>query len=363
MSSPDEADEVGAIVTELLSAITGSPVRLAAPPSPVSGGFSAQIWSIDLDHGPAPFDRPLVLRAMPDRRAGLREAVVQRAVAEAGFPTPAVLASGVAAGLGEAYLVMPKIDGRMPLGGLHVGADPRGIVRLLRALPLMLADASRRLRTIDPQPLRDALQAASIEPRRGGASFLATVRQVADEQPASGFDAVARWLVTHRPPDGPEVICHGDLHPFNLMVDADGGTWVLDWTNAAIAPAEMDIGLTAGFLRCAPLALPKVIAPVVSFFTHRMAERFVTSACAPTISAQTISAQSVSGPSIDRATVDWWEALQHARCLGEAALGRLDPTSSIGPGHPFEIAAPAMRRRLARLTGVTVELPDRVPAA
>lgn len=94
-----------------MSATTRAPVRLRATPEPLSGGFWAQIWKVDLDNAPAPFDRPLVLRVMPDRQAGHREAIVQRVVAHAGFPSPQVLTSSSAPGLGEAYIVMERVNG------------------------------------------------------------------------------------------------------------------------------------------------------------------------------------------------------------------------------------------------------------
>ena len=65
---------------------------------------------------------------------------------------------------------------------------------------------------------------------------------------------------------------------------------------------------------------------------------------------------------VDRAAVDWWEALQHGRCLAELAHGRLHGDGVVGPGHPFETSVDAMRRRLLHLTGVTIIPPPRVTA-
>jgi hypothetical protein len=58
--------------------------------------------------------------------------------------------------------------------------------------------------------------------------------------------------------------------------------------------------------------------------------------------------------------VDWWEALQHARCLAELTAGRLNPGSTVGPNHPFETSATAMQERLQQLTGLAIVLPNRV---
>lgn len=73
--------------------------------------------------------------------------------------------------------------------------------------------------------------------------------------PSAGFAEFVRWLDDHTPGSGPDVICHGDLHPLNVLIDDRGSTWLLDGTTATIAPKEMDIGLTAGLLRCAPIVV------------------------------------------------------------------------------------------------------------
>lgn len=42
----------------------------------------------------------------------------------------------------------------------------------------------------------------------------------------------------------PYVICHGDLHPGNLLRDAAGGVHVVDWDDALLAPKERDFLFT-----------------------------------------------------------------------------------------------------------------------
>ena len=142
-----------------------------------------------------------------------------------------------------------------------------------------------------------------------------------------------------------DVICHGDLHPFNLLVDEHGEMIVLDWTGATIAAPEMDVGFTAALLRCAPIAVPRMIAPVIARVTNRLAETFV-GACRST-------------ETLDDSALDWWEALQCARCLSEVAGARVGSAVTVAEAHPFETAAPMMLRRLRQLTGVEVTLPPR----
>ena len=341
----DEAEQVGAAFVAAMSATIGSPVRLRTAPVRLSGGFWAQIWKVDLDNAPAPFDGPMVLRVMPDRNAGRREAIVQGLVADAGCPTPRVLASGSAPGLGESYLVMERVVGRTPLGGLQLGPELVRLPKLLQRLPKMLAAVATQLHAIDPSPLRLALADSALDGRSNQNPFRGGIDVAAIESPRSGFVEVGQWLNDHLPIAGPDVICHGDLHPLNLLIDEHDAAWLLDWTTATIAPKEMDIGLTAGLLRCAPMAVPRPLRSIVSRITNWLAESF-------------IDEMSTTAP-LDRAAVDWWEALQHARCLAELTRGRNHPGSVVGPGHPFETSLPAMQRRLHQLTGITIVPPVR----
>ena len=340
------AEQVGAALETAVSAIVDSPVTLCGLPQKLTGGFWAQIWGVELTAAPPPFDQKMVLRIMPNLEAGLREAVVQRTVADSGFSTPQVLASGVASGLGEAYILMERIDGRTPLGGLRLGPEVLGLPKLLRRLPILLAETANALHAIDPDLMKTALDKAGVESRVSIHPFRARIDMAAIDCPSAGFNGLIQWLDDHVPIAGPNVICHGDLHPLNLLIDDHHTTWLLDWTTATIAPKEMDIGLTTGLLRCAPIATPQLLRPVVVRITNRLAESFITTV-----------ATSVA---VDRVAVDWWEALQHGRCLADLVNGRLHAGGVVGPGHPFETAAVAMRRRLEQLTGVTITPPLRV---
>ncbi len=63
---------------------------------------------------------PLVLRVMPTTGA-VSETIVQRVVADQGYPTPRVVVDGVDEGLGGAFMVMERVDGVQLLDGLSIG--------------------------------------------------------------------------------------------------------------------------------------------------------------------------------------------------------------------------------------------------
>ena len=47
-------------------------------------------------------------------------------------------------------------------------------------------------------------------------------------------------------PELPQVICHADLHTYNLLVDRDGALWLLDWDEVMLAPRERDLMFVSG---------------------------------------------------------------------------------------------------------------------
>ena len=140
-----------------LSRATGVAVSFRSKPVPITGGFWAQIYGFELDRPPEPFVGPLVLRVMPDAISGRREIVVQSWLGNAGYPVPPVLDSGSVDGLGEVFLVMPRVAGKSPLANLSLGSALFGLREILRSIPRRLADATTRLHVLDPASLRDRL--------------------------------------------------------------------------------------------------------------------------------------------------------------------------------------------------------------
>ena len=44
----------------------------------------------------------------------------------------------------------------------------------------------------------------------------------------------------------PRVLCHGDLHSWNVLVDAGQRLWIVDWDEAVLAPRERDLMFVVG---------------------------------------------------------------------------------------------------------------------
>jgi len=57
-------------------------------------------------------------------------------------------------------------------------------------------------------------------------------------------DSLARQLRQAAP--GPLVLCHADLHTWNVLVDGDGQIWIVDWDETILAPKERDLIFVVG---------------------------------------------------------------------------------------------------------------------
>ena len=80
---------------QVLRTATGTPaLAYDRAPQVLSGGFWAELLAFSLTDPPQGWPRELVARVMPDPGLARKETVVQAAVAAAGYPTPAVRASG-----------------------------------------------------------------------------------------------------------------------------------------------------------------------------------------------------------------------------------------------------------------------------
>jgi spectinomycin phosphotransferase len=58
-------------------------------------------------------------------------------------------------------------------------------------------------------------------------------------------EALGRRLRAEGPP---LVICHADIHTWNLLIDEDDGLWIVDWDDVVLAPKECDLMFVVGGL-------------------------------------------------------------------------------------------------------------------
>lgn len=179
-----------------------------------------------------------VLRLLrdPGNRAALeREAAALAAASAARAPVPAP--GDLVEVEGRPGLVMERLD----------GAD---MFTLLGRRPWLVGGFARRL---------GALQ-AELHATPAPAGVPSLRRRVAER--ITGSDTVDPALVERALaaleglPDG-EALCHGDLHPGNVLMTADGPR-IIDWTNASRGDAMADVAYTSLLFE---IARPQPSAP------------------------------------------------------------------------------------------------------
>ena len=326
----------------MLRDAAGEPgLNYAREPEPMAGGFWAELLSFRLANPPAGWPAELVARLMPDPALARKETIVQSAVASAGFPTPTVRAAGGPdGGLSRAFMIMDRAAGRPVLSGLDDGLSPAAVPRLLRQVPDVLATAMAQLHALDADLVRGELEQVQDVPTTVP-GLLASLARFAAELGRPDLAGAARWLTDHPPIPGPDVICHGDLHPFNLLTDGDRVT-VLDWSTALVAPRAHDVAFTALLLSEPPLRGPAWQRPLIRAAGRVLARRFVR------------GYRRRTAASFGSGELSWHQAVVALRALTEVAGWVHQGVDGTRAGHPWLVSGPAFARRLTALTGISV---------
>jgi aminoglycoside phosphotransferase (APT) family kinase protein len=325
-----------------LRSVTGSPaLSYTRPPVSLTGGFWAELLAFSLAEPPPGWPHDLVARLMPQPFTARKEIVIQRGVAAAGFPTPAVRAAGGPDdGLGRAFMIMDRAPGSMLLAGVTgASALARGRA-FFGEIPRLLASTMARLHALDPGPVRSELDSTENVIVSVG-DMLRVFRQLAVDSERPDLAEAAQWLIDHPARPAPEVICHGDLHPFNLLADGDRIT-LLDWSSALIAPRSFDVAFTSLLLSEAPLRVPGWTRPAVRWAGRRVAGRFVR------------SYQRSAGVTVDPAEVKWYQAAICVKVLVEVAGWVQAGDLAAHADHPWLTVGPVLAARASATTGVRV---------
>jgi aminoglycoside phosphotransferase (APT) family kinase protein len=325
------ADLLG--VLERHTALSG--LTYAVPPAPLTGGYWAVLYGFRLAHGPQELSGDLVVRVMPtDEEHCRREALMQAAAAGAGFPAPRIhLTGGPDAGLGRPFIIMDRAPGGTLAGGLGWRDKARAVLRM----PVLLAETMARLHALDPA-------AASNAPAAVGVA--AVLEELAERIQPLGLDPFASalaWLHEHRPVERNRVICHGDLHPFNLVIVNGRASALLDWTNAVLADPAFDVAYTSQLLALWPVAVPGLPRSLLKHVAGRFAARRF-------LDEYRRRARAEIG------ALEWYEAFHGLRLLTRVARWRAGITRPPrARNHPWQLAALDAASAFHRHTGIRIE--------
>ena len=281
---------------------------------------------------------------MPDEHHAAHEIAIQRSVAQQGYPAPTVhLADATDATLGRPFILMDRAEGQPLLANLDLRRALATLPRILSTLPAILATQLGALHRLDPEPTRQALATAGVlDQVDSSAALLKPLSNSPGVAHVTGLRDAVEWLHANEQPTRRAVVCHGDLHPLNLLAVGTNVTAVIDWTGARLADPAYDVACTAVLLAQAPLAAPAAVQPALRAVGRSLARRFVK--------------QYRRRNDLDADQLRWYEAWQCTRSLAEVANWRLAEHATDGT-HPFETSADGIRHQLQRVTGIDVVLP------
>ena len=305
-------------------------LEFAAPPTPLTGGFYAEMLRFRLADPPACLDGDLVARIVPNPAAGIWEATIQRAVADQGFPTPTVRLTVDETGpLGRYLIVMDAVDGQPPMAGLGIGTIAGQIPNLVRHLPDQLARIAADLHNLAATQLAEQLETLDNPFPTTTAGFIEEQAGYAEALGRPDIAAAAARLLDTEPHSTVRVITHGDLHPFNLLVTPEG-TSLIDWTVARVAHPGFTLGFTDLMLANPPIPLPKAGAALLRFVGRHIAKRFLSTY--RNLTDGTPAA-------VDDQNLEWHRKVHAVRILVELAGWDANGTRPTH-GHPWLILEP-----------------------
>jgi len=316
----------------------------AEVPVRLGGGFFTENYAFRLAGARQPWDGPLVVRLFPNEAPAdlaRREATVQRVLADQGYPAPAIVWFDDHARLADRRcFVMRRLPGRPLVGGIRPREVLISVRKVFRQLVEMTASAQAELHRLDAGPIVAELDDLPLGVER----WFEHMTQF------EGFAAGLDWLVANRPPDRARpVICHGDVHPGNLLVEGDRLTGVLDYTVTTIAEPALDVGYTAMSLHIAPIDAPAPVQRIAARFARGIADRYVAAYLRQT--------------GADLTNQRYYEAL---RCASELTnvvsyrLARATGAHQDAPRPTWDAVGTMMVEYFRERTGVTLTLPPPV---
>ncbi|MFW9895038.1 MAG: phosphotransferase family protein [Candidatus Thorarchaeota archaeon] len=214
-----------------------STIDYATPVTQLKGGFETFMFSFKLKNVEKELNQRLVLRVFPEYfgpNTAIWEGTIQNSLANEGYPVPkAHLICTDKSLLGGAFLIMDFLSG-----------EP--MMKASKNVPEILGKTHSKLHTIDPKPLVKSLKKHGF--KKNHYLFITTFQndlKTAKKSQLPWVLDIAEWLIRNRPPEPKKLsICHGDFHPYNILIQDEKITGVLDWGSTFIGDPTIDIANT-----------------------------------------------------------------------------------------------------------------------
>ena len=202
--------------------------------TPLQGGCETHVYYFKLNGVQEELSNTLVLRLYPnfyDPKDVVLEKTIQDLLASEGLPVPRTyfICTDITI-LGGAFFIMEFLQGKLML------------TAPLETIPHMLGETHANLHKLNPEPLIKSLNEQGIKNFRL-TNNLDKLYSLGNKQ--IWLHPVIEWLKENRP-DGKDqlVICHGDFHYLNLLINEENVSGILDWSCFLVADPLFDVANT-----------------------------------------------------------------------------------------------------------------------
>jgi aminoglycoside phosphotransferase len=267
-----EPDQVRRALTHLLAERGMWDVHFIEKPRPLVGGFDTTLYRfrVDGEELSEAWRGPLVARIYTaldrDEQPG-REAAIQCFAADRGFPAlRPVLAEASDNPLGFPLMIMPRVGGSTMFKRMM--ANPWRLDHWLARM----ASLQVRLHQIPLEGCPIAYERPLIE------TLLGNVRKRIDAFTLAHLEDSYAWLARHKGAvlDEAPSLCHGDLHPLNILADTDDSLVLIDWSDAKVGDRHYDVAHTLVALRISKIAASGPIQRLfLGWASERMFDRYL----------------------------------------------------------------------------------------
>jgi aminoglycoside phosphotransferase (APT) family kinase protein len=209
------------------------------PLTRLTGGYETFICRFQLSGVDDRLSKPLIIRVYAensDYYQPLKESMVQNAMADQGYPVPAVYSTCTDKTiLGGAFIVMDYFEGKTLLDS-NMPFD--------RVFDV-LGNLHAKLHNIDPEPIEKKITEAGMDSRLLKFESMLMGFRTQVNLNFSWLNEAAEWLFENRPNDSEFLsVCHDDFHPRNILFKDGKVIGVLDWSGFLIGDPAMDVALT-----------------------------------------------------------------------------------------------------------------------
>ncbi len=218
------------------------------PPTRFGRGIATYIYKFQLKNIQPKLSQPLVLRLFPAdflEKLAFKEGTIQNVLHEENYPVAKVhIICEEEKWLGGEFIIMDFLNG-----------ETMGESLPIEVILGKLAETHVNLHKINPATVIEKLKKSKIRPEwYDGTIFIDTYAKKSEMlRPA------LKWMKENEPCNRQDVICHGDFHPLNILVDDGKVSGVLDWSASRIGEPERDVASTfCNYAIYGPMVMPDV---------------------------------------------------------------------------------------------------------